>query len=89
MVINSKNYAFVDGQNLYMGTRSSEISRKVDLTKFKVYLQEKYQVEKAYYFLGYFTNSNLRKKNLIRYCFQIDDLHLLCTRLLVKDIFCV
>jgi len=47
------NYAFVDGQNLYMGTKSSEKPWSVDLARFKVYLEQKYSVSKAYYFLGY------------------------------------
>lgn len=47
------NYAFVDGQNLYMGTRSSEKLWSVDLARFRVYLEQKYNVSKAYYFLGY------------------------------------
>lgn len=48
-----KNIAFVDGQNLYMGTRLTEESWKVDLAKFRIYLHKKYYVERAYYFLGY------------------------------------
>lgn len=45
-----KNQAFVDGQNLYMNTK--ENSWTVDLKKFRRYLTEKFQVDKAYYFLG-------------------------------------
>ena len=44
------NQAFVDGQNLYMNT--NEHGWKVDLKRFRVYLKEQYNVEKAYYFLG-------------------------------------
>ncbi|MBU4536419.1 NYN domain-containing protein [Patescibacteria group bacterium] len=46
------NIAFIDGQNLYLGTTKSEKSWVVDLNKFRVYLNKKYEVEKAYYFLG-------------------------------------
>ena len=46
------NLALIDGQNLYLGTTKSEHNWAVDLTKFRIYLREKYQVEKAYYFLG-------------------------------------
>lgn len=46
-----KNYAFIDGQNLYLGTRREGWS--VDLAKLRVHLRDKYHVEKAYYFLGY------------------------------------
>lgn len=46
------NVAFIDGQNLYLGTTKSEKSWIVDLNKFRIYLNKKYKVEKAYYFLG-------------------------------------
>ena len=52
------NIAFVDGQNLYMGTRQGVPSWKVDLAKFRAYLSEKYHVSTAYYFLGYLNESN-------------------------------
>jgi len=32
------NLAFIDGQNLYMGTRSDNPAWKIDLTKFREYL---------------------------------------------------
>lgn len=44
------NQAFIDGQNLYMNTKAN--SWTVDLVRFRVYLKERYNVEKAYYFLG-------------------------------------
>lgn len=46
------NYAFIDGQNLYLGTTQAEISWKIDLYRFRIYLEKKYHVTKAYYFLG-------------------------------------
>lgn len=46
------NIAFVDGQNLHMGTVRYKNPWRVDLALFRVYLQEKYRVDKAYYFLG-------------------------------------
>lgn len=48
-----KNLAFIDGQNLYMGTTKSDHPWKIDLSRFKIYLEKKYAVDKAYYFLGY------------------------------------
>lgn len=50
MNMSINNQAFVDGQNLYMNT--NEYGWKVDLKRFRVYLKEQYNVEKAYYFLG-------------------------------------
>lgn len=53
------NYAFIDGQNLYMGTTKRVIDAwKIDLKRFRVYLHEKYSVSKAYYFLGYVQDKN-------------------------------
>ena len=47
------NIAYIDGQNLYMSTAKSESPWRIDLARFRVYLQKKYGVEKAYYYLGY------------------------------------
>lgn len=47
------NYCYVDGQNLYLGTTSASPSWHIDLKRFRIYLKEKYGVEKAFYFLGY------------------------------------
>lgn len=48
-----RNIAYIDGQNLKMGTVDTTPSWKVDLKRFRVYLQEKYKVDKAYYYMGY------------------------------------
>ena len=53
-----KNIAFIDGQNLFMGTKSCNPSWEVDLAKFKVYLERKYNVYQIYYFLGYVQDEN-------------------------------
>ena len=45
------NQAFVDGQNLYLGTKLNGWS--VDHIKFRTYLADKYNVNEAYYFLGF------------------------------------
>jgi len=47
-----KNIAYIDGQNLYMGTTTSKPSWKVDLFRFRKYLEAKYNVAEAYYYLG-------------------------------------
>src|SRR3989344_7405241 len=49
----NKNYAFVDGQNLYMATTNCKTPWVVDLVRFYVYLSQKYNVGRAYYYLGY------------------------------------
>lgn len=52
----SSNLAFIDGQNLHLGTQ--EKNWKVDYSKFRTYLKDKYHITKAYYFLGYVTEDN-------------------------------
>lgn len=58
------NQAFVDGQNLYMNTAAN--GWQIDLCRFRVYLREKYNVEKAYYFLGAVNNDNQGLYELIQ-----------------------
>lgn len=48
-----RNIAYIDGQNLYMGTTQREPEWQVDLARFRVYLEKKYHVVRAYYYLGY------------------------------------
>lgn len=48
-----KNISFIDGQNLHLGTR--EAGWSIDYNRFRIYLRDKYHVEEAYYFLGYFS----------------------------------
>ena len=54
-----KNFAFIDGQNLYMNTAKKETNAwKINLARFRIYLERKYNVEKAYYFIGYVQETN-------------------------------
>jgi len=54
----TKNYAFIDSQNLNMGIR--RLGWKMGFKKLRVYLKEKYNVKKAYLFIGYMPeNQNL------------------------------
>ncbi len=55
-----KNYAYIDWQNFYLGTTKTEWWFKVDLVRFRIYLKDKYKVEKAYYFLGYLQDDNIK-----------------------------
>ena len=48
------NAAFIDGQNLTLGTKQCDDPWKIDLKKFRFYLSRKYKVDKAYYFIGYY-----------------------------------
>ena len=53
-----ENIAFVDGQNLYKGTTETSPKWTVDLFKFREYLAKKYNIKKAYYFLGFLNEDN-------------------------------
>lgn len=48
---NNKNYAFIDSQNLNLGIQ--ELGWKLNFKRFRVYLKEKYKIQKAYLFIGY------------------------------------
>ena len=45
------NIAFIDWQNLHLGT--SNENWKIDFRKFRVYLNDKYNVKEVYFFLGF------------------------------------
>ena len=48
-----QNYCFIDGQNLHRGTRYAATPWSIDHKKLRIYLKDKYHVDKAYYFIGY------------------------------------
>ncbi len=50
------NYAFIDSQNLYLSIQTQ--GWKIDWKKFRTYLSEKYNVEKAYLFIGMIEGNN-------------------------------
>lgn len=47
------NIAYIDGQNLFLGITKRDIPWSIDLKRFRVYLEKKYAVQQAYYYLGY------------------------------------
>lgn len=51
-----KNIAYIDWQNFHLWT--AEDNWKVDFKRFRIYLQDKYCVEKVYYFLWYVKDEN-------------------------------
>ena len=54
------NYAFIDSQNLNLSIQS--LGWNLDFVRYRVYLREKYQVGKAFLFIGYIKgNSDLYK----------------------------
>lgn len=57
-----KNYGFIDGANLHKGI--SELGWKLDYKRFRVFLKQKYNVEKAYLFLGFISKNAQMYKDL-------------------------
>lgn len=56
------NYAFIDSQNLNLGIQW--LGWKLDFRCFRIYLREKYCVEKAFLFIGYVEGNNDLYSNL-------------------------
>ena len=55
---NLANYAFIDSQNLYLGVKSQ--GWESDYARFRIYLRNKYNISKAFLFIGYIPgNENL------------------------------
>ncbi len=65
MLKNQKNYAFIDSQNLNLGTQM--LGWKIDYKKFRFYLKEKHSVQKAYVFIGYVSTNQKLYTNLEKY----------------------
>ncbi len=57
-------YAFIDSQNLNLGVQSC--GWKLDFKKFKIYLKDKYKVEKAFIFIGYLPKNKSLYEDLKR-----------------------
>ncbi len=50
MLKENNNHAFIDGANLHRGIKS--LDWKLDYKRFRIWLKEKYAVDKAYVFIG-------------------------------------
>ena len=59
------NYAFIDSQNLNLGIRS--LGWELDFRKFRIYLNDKYNVKKAFLFIGYVTTNESLYTKLQRF----------------------
>ena len=57
-------YAFIDSQNLNLGVRSQ--GWKLDFTKFRKLLSDRYQVTKAFLFIGFIKEQQLLYNDLKR-----------------------
>ncbi|MDP3793138.1 MAG: NYN domain-containing protein [Candidatus Uhrbacteria bacterium] len=61
-MIEKNNFAFIDGQNLYLSIR--ELGWSLDYKRFRVYLAEKYHIGKAYLFIGFMEENRDLYKSL-------------------------
>ncbi len=52
--MNIRNIAFIDGQNLHLGITSEWW--QIDMTRFRIFLRDRFHVDEAYYFLGCITD---------------------------------
>lgn len=64
-----KTYAFIDSQNLNLGVQSQ--GWKLDFKKFRLYLKNKYGVEKAYLFIGMVPGNERLYSNLSDMGYQL------------------
>lgn len=60
-----KNFAYIDSQNLNLGIR--DLGWDLDFKKFRIYLAEKYSVDKAYIFIGYVSSNAIMYQRLQEY----------------------
>ncbi len=74
------NYAFIDSQNVNFGVghdikdrygKTVYIGWKLGLKKFRTYLKDKYDVSKAYLFLGYLKNNEAMYQNFRSYGYDL------------------
>ena len=56
MTKDQNNFAFIDSQNVQLAIRG--IGWEVDWSRFRIYLREKYSVQRAYLFIGYIEGNN-------------------------------
>ena len=60
--MSKSNFAFIDSQNLNLSIQS--LGWKLDFARFRIYLKDKYKVEKAFLFIGYIEGNNDLYKSL-------------------------
>ena len=57
MIPKENNFAFIDSQNVYKGTRR-DLGWALDWDRFRVYLKHKYDITNAYLFIGFMPEHN-------------------------------
>ncbi len=64
-----KNYAFIDSQNVNVSIKNQGWT--LDFNKFRKYLKDKYQIGKAFIFIGYISKNQILYANLKNYGYDI------------------
>lgn len=62
MVKPTSNFAYIDGNNLWRGMQ--KVEWYLDYKRFRVFLADKYGVERAYIFLGFVPGNEALYRNL-------------------------
>ncbi|MDA1337224.1 MAG: hypothetical protein O3C23_00435 [bacterium] len=62
MTPKENNFAYIDGANLHKGIE--ELGWRLDYKRFRVYLKDKYVVQRAYMFLGFVAGNTNLYRNL-------------------------
>ncbi len=57
MIKKENNFAYIDSQNVYKGTKR-DLGWEIDWSHFRAYLQHKYRVVQAYLFIGFMPEHN-------------------------------
>lgn len=60
--IKERIYAFIDSNNLYLGVRDQ--GWNLDFARFRIYLKDKYYVQRAFLFIGYVVGNEALYTNL-------------------------
>jgi uncharacterized LabA/DUF88 family protein len=69
MILKENNFAYIDGANLHKGI--DELGWRLDYKRFRVYLYDKYAVQKAYIFLGFVAGNSNLYRNLQNFGYTI------------------
>ena len=59
----ANNFAYIDSQNLHLGVQR-DLGWDLDYKKFRIYLRDKYNVTKAYMFIGYMPDNKVMYQRL-------------------------
>lgn len=63
------NFAFIDGQNVYLGVRA--LGWQIDWRRFRIDLEESFGVTRAYYFIGFLPENQSLYRNLQLYGYTV------------------